>query len=56
MKLKSSDQKHEKIEGSLLLQTFAQLYYYLDEHDKVIEIGNAIIQSKHDEDDGEMFY
>ena len=55
MKLKSSDQKHEKRLRAACYYNLAQLYYYLDEHDKVIEIGNAIIQSKHDEDDGEMF-
>lgn len=54
-KFKNSDEKHEKRLRAACYYNLAQAYYYLDQHDKVIEIGNAIIQSKHDEDDGEMF-
>lgn len=54
-KLKNSDEKHEKRLRAACYYNLAQIYYYLDEHDKVIAIGNEIIQSKHDEDDGEDF-
>ncbi|MBK7011086.1 MAG: hypothetical protein IPH94_04185 [Saprospiraceae bacterium] len=54
-KYKTSDEKHEKRLRAACYYNLAQIYYYLDEHDKVIEIGNAIIQSEHDEDDGKEF-
>ncbi|HRG19879.1 MAG TPA: hypothetical protein PLQ57_02575 [Saprospiraceae bacterium] len=54
-KLKRSDEKHEKRLRAACYYNLAQIYYYLDDHDKVIAIGNEIIQSKHDEDDGEDF-
>lgn len=54
-RLKNSDEKHEKRLRAACYYNLAQIYYYLDDHDKVIAIGKEIIQSKHDEDDGEDF-
>ncbi|MBP7643590.1 MAG: hypothetical protein KA767_09630 [Saprospiraceae bacterium] len=54
-KLQKSEDKHEKKLRAACYYNLGQIYYYLDQQDKVIEIGNKIIESKHDEDDGEDF-
>jgi tetratricopeptide (TPR) repeat protein len=49
------DDKNEKRLRAAAYYNLARIYQYLDKHDKVIEIGNAIIDSGYDEDDGEDF-
>jgi hypothetical protein len=51
----TKDDKHEKRLRGAAYYNLARIYQYLDKHDKVIEIGNAIIASEFDEDDGEIF-
>lgn len=54
-RLELSKDKHEKNLRAACYYNLAQSYYYLDQHDKVIEVGNQIINSKHDEKDGKSF-
>lgn len=51
----TGDDKNEKRLRAAAYYNLARIYQYLDKHDKVIEIGNAIIDSGYDEDDGEDF-
>ncbi len=54
-KLARSQDKNDKKLRAATYYNLAQIYYYLDQHDKVIEIGEQIIDSKHDEGDGKDF-
>ncbi|MBC7885959.1 MAG: hypothetical protein H7X99_10825 [Saprospiraceae bacterium] len=51
----NKDDKHEKKLKAASYYNLARIFQYLDDHDKVIEIGRAIIASENDEDDGEDF-
>ena len=54
-KHKSSTEKHEKNLRAACYHNLCQIYYFLDNHDKVIEVGNKIIASDHEKGDGEDF-
>ncbi len=47
--------KHEKNLRGAAYYNLARIYQYLDQHDKVIEIGDAIIATGHDENEGRDF-
>lgn len=49
------DEKHEKRLRGAAYYNLARIFQYLDKHDKAIEIGNAIIATGFDEDEGEDF-
>jgi hypothetical protein len=49
------DDKNEKKLRAAAYYNLARIYQYLDKHDKVIEIGNAIIDTGYDTDEGEDF-
>ena len=49
------DDKHEKRLKAASMYNLAQIHYYLDQPDKVIEIGNEYIRWGHDKKDGEKF-
>ena len=51
----NQDKKHPKRLKAAAMYNLAQIYYYTDMPDKVIEIGNEYIRWDHDEDDGEDF-
>lgn len=47
--------KHEKNLRGAAYYNLARIYQFLDQHDKVFEIGKAIIATGHDEDEGRDF-
>lgn len=49
------DKKHPKRLKAAAMYNMAQIYYYLDMPEKVIEIGNEYIKWDHDKGDGEDF-
>lgn len=51
----SSKDKHQKRLKAASLFNMAQLYYYLDQPEKSIEIGNEYLEWGHDKKDGEKF-
>ncbi|MBK8669520.1 MAG: hypothetical protein IPN89_08640 [Saprospiraceae bacterium] len=51
----TKDDKQEKRLRGAALYNMARIYQFLDLHDKVIEIGNTIIASEHEEKDGKKF-
>ncbi|MBK9736497.1 MAG: hypothetical protein IPO92_16670 [Saprospiraceae bacterium] len=51
----TSRDKHEKRLRGASYYNLARIYQYLDRHDKVLEIGKAIIATEYDEDEGEDF-
>ncbi len=54
MKYKKDD-KHPKRLKAAAMYNLAQIYYFLDQPDKMIEIGNEYIRWDHDKGDGEDF-
>lgn len=51
----SGRDKHAKNLRGAAYYNLARIYQYLDKHDRVMEIGQAIISTGHDEDEGENF-
>lgn len=49
------DEKHEKRLKAAAMYNMAQVYYYLDQPDKTIAIGNEFLRWGHEERDGEKF-
>lgn len=50
-----ANDKHQKRLKAASMYNLAQIYYYLDEPDKVIAIGNQYLNWGHDKKDGERF-
>jgi len=51
----ASNDKHHKRVKAACLYNLAQLYYYLDQPEKSMEIGEEYVEWGHDEKDGEKF-